>query len=278
MEHNLIDSMHEFKKVRMTEAERQAVFARVMNRVAHEPVSPLTRSWYVFAGATWSSRITVAIAIVVLLSAGSAFAAEGSLPGDMLYPVKRYVTEPLRVALAKSPVQKAAVSAELASRRLQEAETLAAQNRLTPDTAAQLGTQFTEQVGQVQASAQVLRNESNTSAATDVQDTLEAKLQTHAAALRHVEQDVSHESQRSSVQALQTVVAAAASSTEAQQSHPGESNDDTHEQKQIELVQPITPVVQQPTVKPTVPAAVRHGETDDSSHGEDRRSGESRDD
>ena len=47
------------------------------------------------------------VAVLVIIGGGSAYAAEGTVPGDLLYSIKRGVNEPLRQALALSAQAKA---------------------------------------------------------------------------------------------------------------------------------------------------------------------------
>lgn len=88
--------------------------------------------------------ITLVIALIVSLSAGGSVvvAAERSLPGDTLYTIKINVTEPARVALAANAKARAALEAELAVRRLEEAEKITASAELKPEVRAQIETNF----------------------------------------------------------------------------------------------------------------------------------------
>jgi len=65
----------------------------------------------------YAARYALAVfAVVVIGGTGTAFAAEASLPGDLLYPVKLGVIEPVQVA----PDAKADVETSLVSQRLDE--------------------------------------------------------------------------------------------------------------------------------------------------------------
>lgn len=75
-------------------------------------------------------------------AAGVSYAAEGSLPGDVLYPVKVGINEELRVAFAATEKDKANVEAERAERRLAEAEALAKKGTLNAETRVALETKF----------------------------------------------------------------------------------------------------------------------------------------
>lgn len=87
-----------------------------------------------------SKRMTAGlIALVLLLSGGTSYAAEGAVPGDVLYPVKVDVNERVQSAFAVSDAAEAKLQAHLAEERLHEAETLAARGQLSSSTAAELG-------------------------------------------------------------------------------------------------------------------------------------------
>lgn len=80
-----------------------------------------------------------AVAVILIMisgGVGTSYFAEGALPGDFLYNIKVNINEPVAAALQSNLQNHALYEAELASRRLQEAETLAARNRLTPATTA----------------------------------------------------------------------------------------------------------------------------------------------
>jgi hypothetical protein len=87
---------------------------------------------------SWSSTFVVAALILMLAGGGVAFAAEATLPGDKLYPVKVELTEPLRDSLAFSVSAKAYLEELKIERRLKEAAKLAAQGRLTDSVNAQI--------------------------------------------------------------------------------------------------------------------------------------------
>ena len=108
---------------------------------------PAMAPWYVrildvssvglFAARMSSFRtVATALVLVLMLGSGTSYAAEGALPGDILYPVKKVVNEGVRGALAVSPQAQVAWQTERASRRLAEAETLVQNNNLTQDKIA----------------------------------------------------------------------------------------------------------------------------------------------
>lgn len=76
-----------------------------------------SRSWISYV----ARPAVAAFFLLVLVGGGTSLAAEGSVPGDVLYPVKIRVTEPLRAVLVvSSPEARALWDVERASRRLEE--------------------------------------------------------------------------------------------------------------------------------------------------------------
>lgn len=70
----------------------------------------------------WAAALAVILALV-LASAGTAIAAQSSIPGDPLYPVKR-VTERLGLLVVRDPPGKTHLRLEFARRRTEEIEAL----------------------------------------------------------------------------------------------------------------------------------------------------------
>jgi hypothetical protein len=126
----------------MTSAEKNTMLANIMG----DKVQPLSHisSWTTITWRTflvrqsWSSTFVVAALILMLAGGGVAFAAEATLPGDTLYPVKVELTEPLRDSLAFSASTKAYLEELKIQRRLKEAAKLAAEGRLTDTVNSQI--------------------------------------------------------------------------------------------------------------------------------------------
>ncbi len=144
---------HEAQKIRLSVAEKAAMKARIFG--APSPVQP-TRSPYVFFSIfSYHTRMVLAgLLLFVLVGTGTASAAQGSLPGDLLYPVKISVNERVEAALAPTVAAKAQVQVAQASRRVEEAQVLAQQGRLDATTTATLADNFDEHAQEAQDLAQ----------------------------------------------------------------------------------------------------------------------------
>lgn len=140
------------------------------------------QSRYLF---TLNSRNSMPIGLIlaVLLAGGTSAAAQSSLPGDALYPVKISVNEKVQSFLAVGHEAQAAVEAHFASERLAEAEKLAADNRLDATVEAKLATEFEAHAERARSEAAELSHEGKAEAAVAVTTDLEGALGVHKSAL-----------------------------------------------------------------------------------------------
>lgn len=122
-----------------------------------------------------------ACAFVLVLGVGTSYAAEGALPGDALYGIKVGFNESLEGSLAISHSAKADWHAEVMTRRLIEAETLAAEGRLTPLARAELEEQINKVANEFDASiATLAKSDAGVTKVAEAQSNLEASLVGHA--------------------------------------------------------------------------------------------------
>jgi hypothetical protein len=125
--------------VRLTEAERRRIHTAL--RAAAAPRATPSP----FFANPYALRFAYALAVLVILvgaGGGAAYASEDALPGDVLYPVKVAVTEPVIGAFASTPEAKLAWNAKVAETRLDEATALAAKGTLTATTSEELAANF----------------------------------------------------------------------------------------------------------------------------------------
>lgn len=210
------------KSVRLSATDRAALRDRLALHAAGHPapvrVSVFTRLFHTTARTQVPSPYyslifkpmpIAAIALVLaLLGGGTSFAAEGALPGDVLYPVKVHVNESVQEALAFSSESKANVNADLAARRLDEAQQLAAQGKLSTTTAATLAANFKTHADKADAEVEDLAKDDPTTAAE-----IDSSLSARFAANRDILDALSHEGEHNSVGILASLTARLAAAT-----------------------------------------------------------------
>lgn len=123
--------------------------------------------------------ITVVVALVALVSGGTALAAENTLPGDVLYPVKVYVNEEVRASFANTDEERAEWEATLAQRRMIEATLLAQRGELREDLAVKVESRLSMHIQKTETLIDRLNDEGKTEEAAEAQAKLDALIRLH---------------------------------------------------------------------------------------------------
>ncbi len=126
-----------------------------------------------------SMSVAALVAIMVLIGGGVSFAAQRSLPGDILYPVKVGFNEKVVAAFKISPVAKVDYEVDLANRRLEEAARLAVRGDVSAQANTDLMAQFQEHADNAKAQIQHIEGQGNVSTAADAASRFEGSLKTH---------------------------------------------------------------------------------------------------
>ncbi len=164
-------------EIRMSDAERLRVHAALREKMRAQPVkSPF------FIPSPFAVRFAAVFALVLVVGSGTAFAAEGSLPGDALYPMKVSVVEPAVGALQFSDAAKAEWNEKVATTRLAEAQTLADEGRLTPEASTELAANFSAHASAVSAATRRI-SATDPGAASDIDATFSSAVAAHGAAI-----------------------------------------------------------------------------------------------
>jgi hypothetical protein len=130
--------------------------------------------------------------IAVILGASAVYASEQSLPGDLLYPIKTKITEPIETALAITPQAKAEVETKFAERRLKEAEALDKMGRLTPKLDKEISKKFDSHVSDFyKIKKQIQKNDATSSIDENnqIQKDFENTINTHKEILNKFNRD-----------------------------------------------------------------------------------------
>lgn len=136
--------IEEFKKICLTQDEKSQILSSILQKKVTISVrSPyLIPSYFMIKPRAMSYALVTLVLLVTTV--GTSFAAEKAVPGDLLYPIKVSVNEPVVGLLAIDPVSKAVWEVKKAERRLAEAQTLASEGRLTEDKRIEIENRFNE--------------------------------------------------------------------------------------------------------------------------------------
>lgn len=130
------------------------------------------------------------VVILLLLGGGTSYVAQGTVPGDALYPVKVDVNDNVRALLAVSDQAKAKLNLDLAHERLMEAEKLAASGKLNADASTQLQTRLKTHVDNAQKNTDAIEASGDLETAATVHATFEGMFKSYASVLKGINTQV----------------------------------------------------------------------------------------
>lgn len=158
------------KNISLTADEKSRMRATLVSFIAAHPVSaeqpvrPLVQHARTSGDAKqrsgifgWLSQnyllkpMPIFLTLMLLVGAGTSFAAEKAFPGDALYPVKVGVNEEVRGWFAVSSEAKAEWETRRIERRLEEAEKLFVEGRFNADAAARIESSFQDHAERISA-------------------------------------------------------------------------------------------------------------------------------
>lgn len=145
MDNEFNKGIENIKQVRLSQEEKKALFLRIKKSTEKVYSAPLVSTWYEKFEVFATSRVVYSFASIVLIclvGVSALFAAQKSLPGDKLYSLKVDLIEPLKYTVAVGSVAKANVEVENGLKRLEEAEALEAEGRLSSSSENDLAIRF----------------------------------------------------------------------------------------------------------------------------------------
>jgi len=188
----------QLKNIRLTDSERTKIRSRLLNyletnpvRIPEEPRHSWQRSRIFSLLLTREGKLSMPaliIALIIAISGGASAAAQNSLPGDVLHPVKIHVNERVRAMLAASDEAKADLALKLMDTRLQETERLAADADLSAELRARVEERFDAQAERLSALAEKFEAEGRTELSAKFSAHLDAMLSVHDRVLSQLEE------------------------------------------------------------------------------------------
>ncbi len=179
--------------VTLTEKERAVLRRAVSAYVLEHPKrfederEPEHRAWLV-SWSVLSRPLPAALLATFLVSAGTSisFAAERSLPGDTLWPVKVSINENVRLAVAFSPEAKAAWEAKRVLRRLEEAEEMVREASFDTEARVSVESHLDDHAERVRLRIAELTTKGKVQAAAELSSNFEAALRAHGSILANL--------------------------------------------------------------------------------------------
>lgn len=203
------------REITLTEAKKATLRKRVVVYMEHQPLrtnarqTPSSSSSF-FAQFLFGMRHYTAATLMLALvigTTGVTFAAEETVPGDVLYAIKVHFNEEVVEALSFGQEAKTNWEVKRAERRLAEASELAVNGELTEAVSAEVAERFAEHSQRIQAETTEIESEDPVLAA-EMSTQFEDALLAHEAIL--ITLAVEDESNTEAVQMLASAVRTAA--------------------------------------------------------------------
>jgi len=131
------------------------------------------------------------VAAFIVLGGGVTLAAEGSQPGDIFYPIKTGISEPIMTAFATTDAEKVRVASTLAVRRIDEITALAASGSLTDEKQATLEHSFDQNIQIIEERTNALADQGDSHTALALREEFTASLAGEVPAVAAVAQHAS---------------------------------------------------------------------------------------
>ncbi len=140
MDKQIKQLINKLKKITITEREMIFIRSNLSSFIFSSPMAS-TPSPYLFKSHFLTLRKSLIAACLIVIFGGGAlaFAAEKSLPGDILHPIKININEKIISALQFSPEAKIAWHKKIVDRRLAEIQALSLTGKLDKTKKAQMG-------------------------------------------------------------------------------------------------------------------------------------------
>lgn len=154
------------KKVRLRAAERREIRERILAYMEYHPLpkevkkklpETITSEHFVIFNFNTVYTKVAAGFFALLIVVSVPLAAERSVPGDVLYPVKT-LNEGIRAQFVSSPYEQVAFETELMERRIAEARLLAKEGKLTEEVEAEIAATVKGHADAAQKGIEELKN------------------------------------------------------------------------------------------------------------------------
>lgn len=189
MKKNPEQFIHTLRSITLSSDMRASMREQLAAYAQMHPVhGTAVRSPFTFLSLRWGMAFATLV-LVLVSGTGVTYAAENSVPGDVLYTVKRKVTEPMLATLATDTETKAKLQTSFAERRLEEATKLAVADKLDAKTSDYLSQEIETAAETSTALAAELEVAGDSDTALAVRSDLEARLSAHAQILAVVADD-----------------------------------------------------------------------------------------
>ena len=195
----------EAQKIRLSDRERETMRLAILLGVesperVKSPIRVFPSPYFFFVPRALMQTFAFVLVLAVVGST-TAYAAEGAVPGDLLYQVKVSVNESVRAALAVSNESKANWHAEAAERRMKEAQVLSARGTLTAEINSELEENFEKHAAGIEDVVDLIEKK-NPIIAADISARFNSSIEAHSSVIARLGEMAEDEDSRRESESL----------------------------------------------------------------------------
>lgn len=191
-------SLKEAKNISLSAEEKSEVYGRILALVEEEKGSnkntagsPIGSIWVPWWKEVMARKHSVLVkagisALFLMLIGGTGLSAEKAVPGDLLYPVKVEVNEPLVGTLTFTSEAKARYAARQIERRLEEVVQLLADNGVPAEWQSEVEHRLTLHTASLNRRMNELEDQDRVNFINDITTRLESQVETHQRVMSEV--------------------------------------------------------------------------------------------
>ncbi len=196
IEHKFDQTTADAKKVALLPEEKERIrqnLLKFMQEYVPVPEVPAAKAWYAVFAPTkplqYSYLSFASLLMIFFFGASVAFAAQQSLPGDLLYPVKTEITEKVLAWTMTSEEARAQYDIALVQLRLEEIEKVSAEKKLDQKASANVQRLLTNHIADIKSHVDTIEKEGQSDAGIEANSELEASLNAHTGLLEKLNVD-----------------------------------------------------------------------------------------
>lgn len=171
--------------IKLSQEEKSLMRSNLLVMAKRNPAASRPQATPYFFFSYQRLVMPIAVFLIVALGGTTTYAAQGALPGGLLYPVKIYVNENIQETLALSDEAKASFHRSAAGERLKEAEALASQGKLSEEATNEIEENFNKHVVKAETLAMSLE-ESDPAVGVEARASLDSFILAHSSILEHI--------------------------------------------------------------------------------------------
>lgn len=174
------------RTIKLSPDEKSLSLSKIKEFISFNPIRgevpiPRERNYLSIFEVGYFMKATALVLIITIVAggAGVSYAASNALPGDKLYNIKVNVNEKIEDGLAFTPEAKITVQSKKVERRLEEAQVLAKEKRLSTDNKKIVENKLDEHLEQLTKEIKILKEGGNVGMVLETTSKLTPILEAH---------------------------------------------------------------------------------------------------